>query len=231
MTSSSPSPAGEPDLWHHYGRHGETDVPDRLHWDWYQRRGPGAELLGDVAGQKVADLGAGGARHAAHIARALRPARVVGIDSSPAQHARGCERYGHLARLELVRADAVAYLQDHPGAFDACYSVFGAVDFTDPRKLLPTVATALRPGGLLVFSTLAHYTTGEAPESEVRSARIPIRLPGGSDATLDRWVLDIPVRERLLTETGFSLIGTDTLRDRAPDSPVATNIFRARRSC
>jgi 2-polyprenyl-3-methyl-5-hydroxy-6-metoxy-1,4-benzoquinol methylase len=35
------------------------------------------------------------------------------------------------------------------------YSVFGAVDFTDPQELLPAVFSALQPGGRLVFSTLA----------------------------------------------------------------------------
>jgi hypothetical protein len=60
-SSASDSPA---DLWQHYGNSRARDearrgVSGAVQWDWYQRMGPGLELLGDVSGRVVADLGAG----------------------------------------------------------------------------------------------------------------------------------------------------------------------------
>ncbi|WP_217196212.1 class I SAM-dependent methyltransferase [Streptomyces buecherae] len=187
-----------PDLWHHYGRERATSeraVPAAFHWTWDQGRGqdtgPGAEVLGDdLTALCVADLGAGPARHAAHLARYHRPARVDAVDASAAQHALATDLYAHLApRLRLVHADVVAWLRATPAAYDVLYSVFGALDFTDPRDLLPVAASALRPGGRLVFATLARHVTGEPAAAEPVPARIPARTPDGQPATLFRWVL------------------------------------------
>ncbi|MER6408591.1 class I SAM-dependent methyltransferase [Streptomyces viridosporus] len=86
------------DLWRHFGRaRNATDrtVPGAFRWNWGQDGEPGAELLGDLTGLRVGDLGAGSGRHAAHLAVHHQPARVV--DASPAQHAMGEDLYGHLA--------------------------------------------------------------------------------------------------------------------------------------
>ena len=102
-----------------------TDSPhrivDRFHWDWYQRAEPGPELLGDITDRVVVELGAGSGRQAAYLAHAHRPARVVAVDSDPAQHARGRERFGGISRLDLVHDDAVTYLAKHPDTFDVAY--------------------------------------------------------------------------------------------------------------
>lgn len=66
------------------------------------------------------------------------------------------ELFGHLApRLCIVRSGAVPHLRATAESYDVLNSVFGALDFTDPRQLLPAAAAALRPGGRLVFSSLA----------------------------------------------------------------------------
>lgn len=65
------------DLWYHYSRAraaGDRAVPDGFNWAWGQDAGPGAEVLGDVAGRCVGDLGAGAARHAAYLTVQHRPA-------------------------------------------------------------------------------------------------------------------------------------------------------------
>ncbi|MFJ4870830.1 methyltransferase domain-containing protein [Streptomyces sp. NPDC088757] len=139
------------DLWHHYGRvRAERDhaVPDSFRWSWSQVDGPGAEVLGDLAGKTVADLGAGAARHAAHLTVHHVPARIDAVDASPAQYAMATALYGPLApRLCLVHRDVVAHLHAHPGAYDVLYSVFGALDFTDPRTLLAADVPARTPDG------------------------------------------------------------------------------------
>ncbi|MFI6347563.1 class I SAM-dependent methyltransferase [Streptomyces sp. NPDC050560] len=233
MTASS---SAHPDLWHRYGTSRRTDdenrgVAGRFHWDWYQRAGPGAELLGNVAGRTVVDLGSGNGRLAAHVAWTLAPRRVIGVDASPAATERAHARYGHVPRLHPVHADAAACLQRHPASIDTAYSVFGAVDFTDPRILLPATAQALRPGGLLVISTLGHYRDGSPPEPDVRPVRIPVRTADGATATLARWVLGVPVWERQLTRAGLAVESVNTLRDPGGGCgpPMDTVILSARR--
>ncbi|NDZ80373.1 class I SAM-dependent methyltransferase [Streptomyces sp. SID10853] len=203
------------DLWHHYGRErAATDrsVPETFSWAWSQDGGPGAEALGDLTGLCVGDLGAGSARQAAHLVAHHQPARVVAVDASAARHAMATGLYSGLApRLHLVHADAVEHLRTMRGSYDVLYSVFGAVDFTDPRDLLPAAGAALRPGGRLVFSTLAHYLNGEPAESEVVHADIAAKTPDGTPATVRRWVLREHLWVNLLDAAGLSHTTVDVL--------------------
>ncbi|WP_328540662.1 class I SAM-dependent methyltransferase [Streptomyces sp. NBC_00344] len=233
VTVSSSASAAPADLWQHYGTRppeGDRprDVDARMYWDWYQRTGPGAELLGDVAGRTVAELGAGVGRQAAHIAHTLAPAQVLAIDNAPTQHTRGRALYGHVQGLEFIEAEAVTYLGEHPHSVDLAYSLFGALDFTDPQTTLPAITTALRPGGRLVLSTLAHYSNGAPPETACRPAHIPTRRGDGN--TMQRWVLDLPVWEKLLAEHGFTTLRAETLHDPGDDrpQPMATRVICAR---
>lgn len=74
--------------WDAYGRHHlkrGTPLPDLERITWGPGvDGPGDEVLGDLAGLRVLDLGCGTGRHAAHLARAYG-ARVDGVDASPAR--------------------------------------------------------------------------------------------------------------------------------------------------
>ncbi|MFJ3503994.1 methyltransferase domain-containing protein [Streptomyces sp. NPDC090135] len=215
------------DLWHHYGRvRAERDraVPGSFRWSWSQVDGPGAEVLGDLTGAVVADLGAGAARHAAHLAVHHAPVRVDAVDASPAQHAMATALYGPLApRLRLVHRDVVAHLRAHPGVYDVLYSVFGALDFADPRTLLPAAASALRPGGRLVFSTLAHHLSGAPAQPDVTAVDIPAKAPGGESAVMRRWVLQEHVWTKVLDEAGFTGIHVEELP--AGEGPRAAAAF------
>ncbi|MET7639807.1 class I SAM-dependent methyltransferase [Streptomyces sp. NPDC005438] len=195
------------DLWHHYGRTRagrDRSVPAAFHWTWSQDGGPGPEVLGDLRGRVVGDLGAGAARHAAYLATRHQPDRVVAVDASPAQCAMAGDLYGrHTPRLRVLRSDAVEHLHASPDTYDVLYSVFGAVDFTDPRKLLPAANAALRPRGRLVFSTLAHHLTGTPARWDVVASEIPARTPDREPAVLRRWVLQQPLWTELLDRAGF----------------------------
>ncbi|MFD7867935.1 methyltransferase domain-containing protein [Streptomyces sp. NPDC059783] len=195
------------DLWHHYGRvraGRDRSVPASFRWSWNQSDGPGPEVLGDIAGRTLADLGSGAARHAAHLAVHHAPDRIDAVDASPAQHGMATALYASLTpRLRPVHRGVVAHLRAHRGAYDVLYSVFGAVDFTDPRELLPAAAGALRPGGRLVFSTLAHYLSGEPAQPDVTAADVYARTPEGRDTTMRRWVLQEQVWAKVLDEAGF----------------------------
>ncbi|WP_225994894.1 methyltransferase domain-containing protein [Streptomyces arboris] len=133
---TSTSRATGPDRWQHYGASSRgRRSPSRLHWDWYQRIGPGAELLGDLTGRTVAELGAGASYQAAYVAAELKAARVIAIDSSTAQHSRGRALYEDVPGLDFVHEDAAAYLRDHPSSLDVVYSIFGALDFSHRGNL------------------------------------------------------------------------------------------------
>ncbi|MEV0487217.1 class I SAM-dependent methyltransferase [Streptomyces sp. NPDC050508] len=203
------------DLWHHYGRtRAEHDraVPGTFHWNWSQDSGPGPEVLGGLSGLTVGDLGAGAARHAAHLTVHHRPAQVVAVDASPAQCEMALDLFDHLApRLRIVSSDAVSHLRATAGTYDVLYSVFGALDFTDPPELLSTVAAALRPGGRLVFSTLAHYLGGAPAQPDVVAVAVPAKTPEGQASTLRRWVLQEHVWGKILGEAGFTGISVDVL--------------------
>ncbi|ATY99896.1 class I SAM-dependent methyltransferase [Streptomyces cavourensis] len=222
------------DLWHHYGRvRAERDrgVPGAFRWTWGQDDGPGAEVLGELRGRVVGDLGAGAARQAAHLAVHHEPARVVAVDASPAQYGLATGLFSRLApRLRIVRSDAVRHLEAARNTYDVLYSVFGAVDFTDPRELLPAAAAALRPGGRLAFATLAHYLNSAPAQWDVVAAEIPAKTPEGEETTMRRWVLQDRVWVQALDAAGFTGITVDTF-PAASDGPrsAATLLVTAER--
>lgn len=225
----TPSPTtAAPDLWYHYGKNPAAREPHQL--GLVPTQCPGDELLDELTGLAVAELGSGGGHQAAYITTALEPAQLVGLDSSLTQHTHSQRLHGHIPGLEFVHTDASAFLSDRPQTLDVAYSLFGALDLSDPQILLAALATALRPGGRLVFSTLGHYSTGAAPATKCRPADVSTRLADGAPATMERWVLSTPVWEKLLSDD-FELLDCESVRDPGPVGapPMATTIFRARR--
>ncbi|MEU7295723.1 class I SAM-dependent methyltransferase [Streptomyces exfoliatus] len=207
-----------------------TDSPDteepprstreRFHWDWHRRTEPGAELLGDLSGQVVAELAANRPGQASVLARMWAPARIVVV--GPRHVPRQRRRRAGEARThpETVRFDPERYLRRHPGCFDVVYSVFGPLGRVDPDILLPRIAAALKPGGLLAFSTLAPAATGAGPLRR----RTAVRGGGSQHRALavDRW-------HQLLGAHGFDTAATDTIHDPGDGSGqpgVVTNVFR-----
>ena len=116
---------------------------------------PEAELnvLGDVAGLDVLELGCGAAQWS--ISLAGLGARPVGLDVSPRQleHARrGMADAG--VDFPLIEASG----EDVPladGSFDIVFCDHGAFNFADPRRLVPESARLLRSGGLLAFNKVS----------------------------------------------------------------------------
>lgn len=109
------------------------------------------EALGPKSGESVLDIGCGGGTTALDIARAIAPdGTVVGMDLSAAVlafarcAADGCER------VRFVHADAQVYPFE-PASFDAAFSRFGVMFFTDPVAAFVNICRSLRPNARLAF--------------------------------------------------------------------------------
>lgn len=155
------------------------------------------------------------------------------MGSSPAQTEMATRLFGHLAqRLQIVAADVVDHLHAMEFSYDVLYSVFGAVDFTDPRKLLlPADAEALRPGGRLVFSTLAHYLSGAPAQPDVTAGRVGAKTPNGKATTMARWVMKEQVWVKLLDHASFTDISVEVwLATNNGPRTAATLLVGARRT-
>ncbi|MEV5598222.1 class I SAM-dependent methyltransferase [Streptomyces sp. NPDC052496] len=129
---------------------GAQPRPDvgRFEWTQYPGHGPGAGLLGSP--RRALDLGAGEGREAAYLAG--RGVRVTGVDFSAVQAARARVWWEGVPGLDFVHGEVCSFLAGSTETYDAIYSVWGAVWFTDPDQLLPLVAARLAPGGVFAFS-------------------------------------------------------------------------------
>ena len=131
-------------------RHSEQLTDNPMAWGCWSAPESRLNVLGDVTGKDVLELGCGAARWG--IALAKRGARVVGLDNSARQleHAqRNMSEAG--VDFPLVHASAEAVpLAD--SSFDIIFCDHGAMTYCDPYCTVPEAARMLRPGGLFAFS-------------------------------------------------------------------------------
>ncbi|MGW5868343.1 class I SAM-dependent methyltransferase [Streptomyces sp. NPDC055239] len=135
-------------------------VPDQMCWASWKDVGPGVEVLGDIAGRRVLDIGSGAGHHAVHLVQA-HGARVTGIELSATQHERAVSTHAHVPGVEFVLGDVAEYLA---GAepFDAAYAI-GTLGFIDPRRVLPALREGLRAGAPLILHPCTPTCTAAAP--------------------------------------------------------------------
>jgi SAM-dependent methyltransferase len=119
--------------------------------------GPPGELamdrLGLLPGQRVVDLGCGLGRTTLALAARVGPGgEVVGVDISAEMLTQGRDRAARLGaeNVEFVHADAQVH-DFGQARFDAAYSRFGVMFFSDPVAAFANIRRALRPGGTLSF--------------------------------------------------------------------------------
>jgi SAM-dependent methyltransferase len=185
---------------------------------------PESELnvLGDVAGKDVLELGCGAAQWSIFLAK--RGARPVGVDNSARQleHAR---RLMAEAGVEFPLVHSPAEQTPLPDAsFDIVFCDHGALSFTDPEKTVPEAARLLRPGGLFAFnsmSTLMHLCLGS--EEQVSTS---LRLSYYRDLGRFEYEGEISYHlaygdwVRLFRRSGF--IVEDLIELRPPEDAVTT---------
>ena len=107
------------------------------------------QILGEVDGLDVIDLGCGTGYFSAWLAR--RGARPVGVDVTPAQLATARAMMAQFGpRFPLIEASAERVpLPD--ASVDLAISEYGAAIWCDPYRWIPEAARLLRPRGRLVF--------------------------------------------------------------------------------
>ncbi|MHB9855478.1 bifunctional class I SAM-dependent methyltransferase/NUDIX hydrolase [Streptomyces krungchingensis] len=211
---------------HHLGRATVLAEVDRIDWGIGTDAAPGSEVLGELAGRRVLDLGCGPARHAAHLVRA-HGALVDAVDASASQIDRARARYGELPGLRLVLGDAVEHLRTAE-PYDVIYSIH-AVPYIDPRRLLPALAGALKPGGRLCFTVLHTNSAGTGPSTAVAARAETLRPAGGADLTVRMWVLTPQTWEDLLVAHGLQVERVDVFDVPGADNHASSLLFQVRR--
>ncbi|MDQ8704875.1 class I SAM-dependent methyltransferase [Streptomyces sp. LHD-70] len=170
---------------------------DAVSWLFRTAPGPGLEILGDLDGTTVAELGCG---HGTRLARLTQLGihRGIGIDVSPTRIHTAMTKHQD-DRLEWWLGDACTITARLP-ELDVAYSMFGALWFADPHQILPALHTRLRPGGRLVFSCLAR----QPGTPEGRRAHLVRNGPGRQLLTV-RWMYSIDGWVRILTDHGYRI--------------------------
>ena len=209
------------------GRAREAWAQEEIAWGVWKNREADLDVLPDLYGLEVIELGCGTAYFGAWLKK-RGAKRVVGVDITPAQldtARRMNEEFG--LGLELLEASAEEVpLPD--ASFDFAFSEYGASIWCDPFKWIPEAARLLRPGGELVFLRNSDLSMVCSPdgdriwESLVRPLKGMNRLDWTSD--------DDPATEfhintsdmfQLLQRTGFEVLDFRLLyaADDAVDHP------------
>jgi SAM-dependent methyltransferase len=214
---SSPSESVEANVAAWTRRHAEYTGPsaeaswrrDELGWGQFGVPESELQLLGDVAGLDLLDLGCGTGFVAARLARL--GARVVGVDPTPAQ-LETARRLMELVGPAFPVVEAAGESVPLPDAsFDVVLSEHGAAAWADPYRWVPEAHRLLRPGGRLVFlhtSPLAYLCFPEEGAITTRLQR-PLRglhrvvWAGGEDGV--EYQLSHGDWIALLRDTGFTV--------------------------
>ncbi|WP_240653666.1 bifunctional class I SAM-dependent methyltransferase/NUDIX hydrolase [Streptomyces sp. AcE210] len=201
-------------------------VPEQLNWTPWQEVGPGAEILGEIAGKRVLDIGSGAGHHAVHLARA-HGARMTAIEQSPTQHQRAVGTHADVHGVAFVQGEVVDYLHTAE-PFDAAYAI-GTLAFTDPHRILPALRAGLRPGAPLILSLLHTDLHDRGPSTTVAPREQMILLRDDPPLATQMWVLAPQLWEDLLTEHGFRVEAIDLLHHPDDRAAVVQQLIRARR--
>jgi len=126
------------------------EVSGGLAWGVWQIPEAELQVLGDVRGKDMLELGCGAAQWSIALARA--GARPIGLDLSDRQleHARTAMARAGVS-FPLVHASA-EHVPLPDATFDVVFCDYGATTFTDPYRTVPEAARLLRSGGLFAFS-------------------------------------------------------------------------------
>ncbi len=127
------------------------------------------DVLGEVSGKDVLELGCGGGQWAVRLAR--QGARVVAQDISDVQ-VELAQKFASEIQIEppgsaeFCQGNAEDLREWPDASFDIVFSNFGAVGFVDIEECFREVARVLRPGGIFAFSWLSPFFDSLADEGD-----------------------------------------------------------------
>lgn len=152
-------------------RHAETLGRPEARWGMWQLPESELQVLGEVAGKDVLELGCGAAQWSILLAR--HGARVVGLDNSARQLEHARERMA-AAGLDFPLVHGSGEEVPLPdSSFDVVFCDHGAMTFGDPYRTVPEAARLLRTGGLFAFSHLSPLAMlCWSPETETTERRL-----------------------------------------------------------
>jgi len=131
-------------------KHREFIGRPELRWGMWQVPESELQVLGDMAGKDVLELGCGAAQWAVLLAQ--QGACMTGLDNSERQLEHARERMAAAGvDFPLVHAAAES-MPFGDASFDVVFCDHGALSFADPLVVVPEVARVLRSGGLFAFS-------------------------------------------------------------------------------
>ncbi|MEV7421499.1 class I SAM-dependent methyltransferase [Streptomyces sp. NPDC091212] len=185
-------------------------------WTQYDHHGPAEELLCQPG--RSLELGCGGSE-VAYLAR--KGVEATGVDLSPVQVRHAEERWADVAGARFLLREAVDHLRHTEESYDAIYSIWGAVWFTDPRRLIPAIREHLAPGGVLVFS--------QAPAVEGCYGAQGMYGNGftGRVLPIQRWAYSEEMWQGVLINYGFLEVDARVLEAPDPEN-LGTLIVQAR---
>jgi SAM-dependent methyltransferase len=210
--------------WDHYAGGVTHETPEEalknaFGWTQYEGHGPGDELLATPV--TALELGAG--RGNAVAALATKGIDATGIDISPAQVTDARNRWGQLPGARYLQDDVAGFLAATAQRWEAIYSIWGALWFTDPALLLPVVHDRLTPGGKLVFSHAPAVPGSYGIQGMYGNGFT------GRQVWIYRWAYEPSTWAELLAEHGFVEIHARIEPAPAPDN-VGTLLVEAQRA-
>ncbi|MCX4906036.1 trans-aconitate 2-methyltransferase [Streptomyces sp. NBC_00878] len=192
---------------------------DRFEWTQFPGHGPGAEFLGEP--RRVLELGPAEGKEAAYLAH--RGVDVTAVDFSAVQIERARAFWQDTSGLSFIRAEACDFLASTTTVYDAVYSVWGAVWFTDPEELFPRIAKRLAPDGVFAFSQAEPTAHAYGPQ-QMRGKWLEGRE---RELTVLRWQYAPETWADILKRHGFTDVEAHVLK--APDpQDMGTLMVRGR---
>jgi SAM-dependent methyltransferase len=173
----------------------------------------GIEALAPAPGERVLDVGCGGGQTSLLIAdRVGAGGAVTGADISRPMLTLARQRAEGRPNVRFVEADAQVHAFE-AAAFDAVFSRFGVMFFSDPAAAFANLRRALKPGGRLVFvcwAPLAENPWMSTPA--VAAAKHLPPSPPPSPTAPGPFAFADPERVRgILQAAGFADLGFDKL--------------------
>ena len=193
----------------------------------------GIDVLQPVPGERIIDIGCGCGQTSLALAAHVAPSgSVVGIDLSRPmlEVARRRPRPAANLRVDFRQLDA----QNGDigrGVFDAAFSRFGVMFFSDPVAAFRNIRASLKPGGRLVFvcwRTLADNPWMQAPLQAALPFMPPVAPPDPTAPGPFAFADASRVRS-ILTHAGFASLSTDLFDARIGGSDLEQSLKLALR--